>query len=118
MNENKLTFINEEGQEVLCTVLFTFTSDEFGKDYVVFYADSEDDEEQVELMAASYTLNEDGTVKELSEITTDEEWELVEEVLEEFDSQCECDCEECNHEDCDCEDEECSCGCGCHHHHE
>ena len=66
MNENKLTFIDENGQEVPCTVLFTFESEEFGKNYVIFYADT--DEEEVELMAASYTLNEDGTVKELQEI--------------------------------------------------
>ena len=122
MNENKLTFIDENGQEVPCTVLFTFESEEFGKNYVIFYADT--DEEEVELMAASYTLNEDGTVKELQEIENDDEWELIEEVLEEFDNECDCedcDCEDCDCEDCDhedCDDEECECHCGCHHHHE
>lgn len=114
MNDNKLTFINEDGQEVLCTVLFTFNSEEFGKDYVIFYEDFEDDSEdgEIELMAASYTLKEDGTIGELNEIENDDEWALIEDVLEQFDE--ECNCEECHHEDCD---DDCECGCGCHHDH-
>lgn len=112
MNENKLTFIDDNGEEVICTVLFTFNSEEFGKDYVIFYADGEEDE--VELMAASYTLTEDGTIKELTEIVNEDEWALIEEVLQEFDESC--DCEECNCEDEECDCEEGHCNCGCHHH--
>ena len=31
MEDNKLTYIDENGNEVLCEVLFTFESEEFGK---------------------------------------------------------------------------------------
>lgn len=104
-NENRLTYVDENGNEILCEVLFTFESEEFNKNYVVFYEVGQDDEEGIEVMAASYVPTEDG-IGELSAIETDEEWELVEEVLQQFDE--ECDCEECG--------DECGEGCACHHH--
>lgn len=110
-NDNRLTYVDEEGNEILCEILFTFDSDEFQKSYVVFYpVGTEDDEDGVEVMAASYIPTEEG-VGELSEIETDEEWKLIEDVLEQFDDECDCD------DDCDCDDEcECGEGCSCHHH--
>jgi len=41
--DNKLTFIDENGNEVLCEILFTFESEEFGKNYVLFYPVSQAD---------------------------------------------------------------------------
>ena len=35
--DNKLTYIDDNGNEVLCEILFTFHADEFNKDYVLFY---------------------------------------------------------------------------------
>jgi len=108
--ENHLTFIDEQGNEVLCEILFTFNSEEFNKNYVLFYpVGSEDEDGSIEVMAASYVESEDGTCGELQDVTTDEEWELIEEMLESFS---ECDCEDCEEE---CEDEDhCCC---CHHDH-
>ena len=108
--DGQLTIIDSEGNEKLCQILFTLESEEFGKKYVVFYEVSElndvdNDEDEIPLMAASYVETEDGS-GELSEIETDEEWELVEEVLQQFDE--ECDCEECG--------DECGEGCACHRH--
>ena len=34
-NDNKLTYIDENGNEVLCEVLFTFESEETNKNYMV-----------------------------------------------------------------------------------
>ena len=86
MEDNKLTFIDEKGNEVLCEILFTFHSDEFGKDYVLFYPVGEEDEEgNINIMAASY-VEADGGEGELSEITTEEEWKLIEETLEAFEA--------------------------------
>ena len=115
-NENRLTFIDEEGNEVLCEILFTFNSEEFKKNYVLFYpVGSEDENGDIEVMAASYIENEDGTCGELSAVETEEEWQLIEEMLETF-SEEECDCEECDCEECDCEEGECEEGhCCCHH---
>ena len=84
MEDNKLTFIDENGNEVLCEILFTVHSDEFGKDYVLFYpVGGEDEEGNVEVMAASY-IESDGGSGELSEITTEEEWEFIAETLEAY----------------------------------
>lgn len=103
--ENQLTFIDEQGNEVLCEILFTFNSEEFNKNYVLFYpVGSEAEDGSIEVMAASYVEAEDGTCGELQDVTTDEEWELIEEMLESF-SEEECDCEECE------EDEEHCCCC-------
>ena len=46
MKEERMTFniTNDEGQEVECEVLFTFESDETGKNYMV-YTDNTVDEE-------------------------------------------------------------------------
>ena len=35
--ENNITVVDEEGNEQLCEVLFTFDSEEFGKSYVLYY---------------------------------------------------------------------------------
>ena len=130
---NQLTIIDAEGNEVLCEILFTYHSDEFNKDYVIFYPvealNSED--EQLELMAASFVEGEDGG--ELSEITTDEEWQMIEDVLAEYEESLEqhahgCCCHnhdggcekeecECDHDGCKKEDEE-EHHCCCRHHHE
>lgn len=105
--ENKLTFIDEQGNEVLCEVLFTFSSEEFNKNYVLFYpVGSEDEDGSINVMAASYKETEDGA-GDLEEITSDEEWNLIEEMLASF---AEDECEEC--EDCDegeCEEGHCCC---------
>ena len=137
--EGQLTIIDNEGNERLCQILFTLESEEFGKKYVIFYPieqlDGEDDE-QVQLMAASFTEGEDGN-GELHEIETDEEWALIEDAVAEFEEsmeaqehhcgcgcdghgcegECECDGEcDCDGE-CEVEEEEHHCGCGhCHHH--
>lgn len=86
MEDNKLTFIDENGNEVLCEILFTVHSDEFGKDYVLFYPLGEEDEDgNIDVMAASFVETEDGQ-GELEEITTEEEWKFVEEALEAYEA--------------------------------
>jgi uncharacterized protein YrzB (UPF0473 family) len=83
--ENHITVIDEEGNEQLCEVLFTFESDKFGKSYVLYYpigADENEDEE-IEIHASSFIPgdNEEG---ELMPIETEEEWDLIEEMLNTF----------------------------------
>lgn len=103
--DNKLVYIDEKGNEVLCEILFTFDSEEFKKSYVLFYPVGEENEDEVEVMAASYKPLEDGSIGELSEIETDEEWNLIEDTLDSFTDD-ECDCEECE-DDCCCGEEDC-----------
>ncbi|HEY8396014.1 MAG TPA: DUF1292 domain-containing protein [Bacilli bacterium] len=124
--ENRLTFIDEDGNEVLCEILFTFESKEFNKNYVLFYPVGSD-EDEIEVMAASYVPAEDGE-GELMPIETAEEWQMIEEVLDQFseeeldeeaeededlDDECDCEDEECDcEEECECEDDD---DCDCHH---
>ena len=97
--EGQLTIIDAEGNEKLCQILFTLESEEFGKNYVVFYPieSIEDDEsEQIQLMAASFKENEDGT-GELSEVETNEEWALLESAVAQYEEQMEEEDECCCH---------------------
>lgn len=116
--ENTLTLVDEKGNETLCEILFTFHSETFNKDYVVFAVPGDEESEEQEVSAASY-VEKDGNVGDLHEIETDEEWAEVEEMLGSFLDE-ECDCDECHCEDCDCEDcngeHECCDGECCHHH--
>ncbi len=107
--ENQLIFIDEEGNEVLCEILFTFESKEFNKNYVLFYPIASEDSEDIEIMAASYVPDKDGN-GELQAIETDEEWDLIEDVLAQFDEEhdhdCDCQGEGCEDHDHDCEEHE------------
>ncbi|MBY0096278.1 DUF1292 domain-containing protein [Mesobacillus maritimus] len=84
--ENNITVVDENGNEQLCEVLFTFDSEEFGKSYVLYYpiGAEEDDEEEIEIHASSFTPTEDGQDGELMPIESDEEWDMIEEMLETF----------------------------------
>lgn len=134
LKENQLVFVDENQNEVLCDILFTYESEEFGKSYVFFTpVGSEDEEGRREVAVASFVQTEDGA-GELEPVTTDEEWDMLEEVLESYieeteegcgcgcgceDGECHCEDGECNCEDgeCDCEkDDEEECCCCCHHH--
>lgn len=112
LNDEQLVFTDEQGNEVLCDIIFTYHSEEFNKDYVFFAQNgSEDEDGKVEVGVASYIPTGD-SIGELNAVESDEEWDMLEEVFNQYalDSECDdCDCEEC--------DDECDCGCDCCHHH-
>ena len=84
--QENITVVDENGNEQLCEVLFTFTSDEFGKSYVLYYpiGAEEDENEEIEIHASSFTPNEEGEDGELLPIESDEEWDMIEEMLGTF----------------------------------
>ncbi|MEC2078445.1 DUF1292 domain-containing protein [Metabacillus fastidiosus] len=84
--EKQITVIDEDGNEQLCEVLFTFESEEFNKSYVLYYplGSDNDDEEEMEIHASSFSPSADGEDGELEPIETEEEWDLVEEMLNTF----------------------------------
>ena len=86
MKEEVMTFkvISDEGKEVECEVLFTFESDDFGKSYVLVYPAGVPEGDEIELQAYSYVENADGTEGDLEPIETEEEWDMIEEVLNTF----------------------------------
>jgi uncharacterized protein YrzB (UPF0473 family) len=75
LDSNSMYVKDEQGNDKRMIILFTFDSDDYGKQYVVFQ-----DPENVEEIFAS-AFNEQG---ELLPIESDEEWDMVEEVIATF----------------------------------
>lgn len=79
-----ITLVDEEGNEELYQILLTFESEEYGKSYVLVYPATADEEEEIELFAFSYDDPDEGLEGQLDDIETDEEWDMIEEVLGAF----------------------------------
>ena len=75
--EDKNTFkiVNDNGEEIMCDVLFTFDSEETKKSYIVYTDNSKDDEGNVQVFASIYDPNVED--QKLEPITTDQEWNLI-----------------------------------------
>ena len=84
MKEERMTFniTNDEGQEVECEVLFTFESDETGKNYMVYTDNTVDEEGNTKVYASIYNPDEEDQT--LQPIETDKEWTLIETILNEL----------------------------------
>ena len=86
-NDQQITLIDDKGNEELYNVLFTFDSEDYDKSYVLLYPEgAEDDDDEVQIEAFSYTPNENGDAAsgDLFPIEADDEWSMVEEVLNTF----------------------------------
>jgi uncharacterized protein YrzB (UPF0473 family) len=75
---NVLLFTGKDGSQMVFKVLFTYHSDNFNKDYAVFY--NEKDENH--LIAYSFDEN-----KTLSSLESDEEYAELEEALKKYDEE-------------------------------
>ena len=73
-----LQLTTEDGKEVNADILFTHHSDEFNSDYVVFVVEGSS-----EANAARYVADSE-TSGHLEAVQTDAEWQLLEELLEEY----------------------------------
>lgn len=84
--EKHITVVDENGNEQLHEVLFTFDSEEFNKSYVLYFpvGAEEDENEEIEIHASAYVQNEEGEEGSLQPIETDEEWDMIEEMLNTF----------------------------------
>lgn len=83
-DDELITLVDEEGNEELYKILITFESDEFEKSYVLLYPAVETDAEETELFAFSYEDPDAGLEGQLEDIETEEEWNMIEEVLGAF----------------------------------
>lgn len=79
-----ITLVDEEGAEELYQILLTFESDEFEKSYVLVYPAGADEDEEVEIFAFSYDDPDEGLEGQLDDIETEQEWDMIEEVLGAF----------------------------------
>ncbi|WP_099158607.1 DUF1292 domain-containing protein [Virgibacillus ndiopensis] len=73
---------DENGEEHLFEVLFTFDVDQTNQSYIAVVPVEQKDDEEVEVYAFRYEENEkDDNDLSLFPIDSDEEWEMVEEML-------------------------------------
>lgn len=79
-DNNKFTVIGENGEEIVCEVLFTFESEETKKNYMVYTDNTTDEDGNVKVYASIFDPNAEKT--ELIPIETDREWKIIETILE------------------------------------
>lgn len=85
--QERIVIPDEEGNEHLFDVLFTFDVDETEKSYIVLTEAMKENEEEEEVEVFAFEYKEDG--KDDSDITlipieTESEWDMVEEMIETF----------------------------------
>ena len=78
-NVNSFKYVNEDGKEIVCDILFTFDSDETKKSYIVYTDNSRDAEGNVQFFATIYSPNDEKL--KLSPIETEQEWKIIETIL-------------------------------------
>ncbi|HWL23030.1 MAG TPA: DUF1292 domain-containing protein [Ureibacillus sp.] len=79
MDNQFISLLTDDGKEAQGKVVFTFDSEEHS--YVLYSLLDENGEESSEISALRYELGEDGEMTNFSSLETDEEWDMVEEVL-------------------------------------
>ncbi|AEV95017.1 DUF1292 domain-containing protein [Pediococcus claussenii] len=84
--EQQITLVDDHGNEELYNVLFTFDSEDYGRSYVLLYPSESAEDEEVDIQAYAFTPdeNQDLGEGELIPIESDDEWDMVEEVLNTF----------------------------------
>ena len=71
--------LDENGNEIIYDVLFTFESDETNKNYIVYTDNSKDEEGNIQVYASIYDpKNPKG---KLEAIETEKEWKVIETIL-------------------------------------
>ena len=79
MERKIFSMIDENGEEKIYDVLFTFKNDETGKCYIVYTDGSRDESGNIQVFASVY--DPDDPTGKLEAITTDKEWEVIESIL-------------------------------------
>lgn len=85
--DNTFTIINDKGEEVQCEVLFTYTNEETGYDYIAYTDHTSDEDGNTKVYASIFNPEEENPV--LLPIETEEEWALIEGILESLTNDCE-----------------------------
>lgn len=79
MENNTFKVINNEGKEITCDILFTFDSDETKKSYIVYTDNSKDESGNIQVYASIYDPKMENP--KLDPIETDQEWKIIETIL-------------------------------------
>ena len=80
MKKNTFSMLDEHGNEVVYDVLFTFESEETGKNYIVYTDNHKDETGNIEVYASIYDPNDPQS--KLEAIQTEKEWKVIETILE------------------------------------
>ncbi|ANZ58327.1 hypothetical protein BGL34_00500 [Fructilactobacillus lindneri] len=83
----QITLIDEKGNEILYNELFTFSSDDFGRSYILMYPATDEGNESINIEAYALPKGSDPTAPQdgdLEPIEDDAEWEMVQETLNTF----------------------------------
>ncbi|USS85185.1 DUF1292 domain-containing protein [Fructilactobacillus myrtifloralis] len=83
----QITLIDEDGNEILYNELFTFSSDDYGRSYILMYPAAEAGNDSINIEAYALPKGADPTAPDdadLEPIESDAEWEMVQETLNTF----------------------------------
>ena len=80
MKKNSFSMLDENGNEIVYDVLFTFESEETNKNYIVYTDNSRDEKGNIEVYASIY--HPEDPKGKLEAIETDKEWKIIETILE------------------------------------
>ena len=80
MKKNTFSMLDENGNEVVYDVLFTFESEETKKNYIVYTDNTKDETGNIEVYASIYYPNDPQS--KLEAIETEKEWKVIETILE------------------------------------
>ncbi len=80
MKKNTFSMLDENGNEVVYDVLFTFESDETHKNYIVYTDNQRDETGNIEVYASIYYP--DDPHSKLEAIKTEKEWKVIETILD------------------------------------
>lgn len=85
-DQRQITLVDEKGNEELYEILFTFDSEDFNRSYVLLIPAGVQEDEQVDIYPFAYTPDENGdaTSGDLQPIEDDDEWDMVQGVLDVF----------------------------------
>ncbi len=79
MKKNTFSVLDENGQEIVYDVLFTFESEETNKNYIVYTDNSKDEDGNIQVYASIY--NPEDPKAKFEEIQTEKEWKVIETIL-------------------------------------
>ena len=80
MKNNTFSMLDENGNEIVYDVLFTFESEESHKNYIVYTDNKKDESGNIEVYASIYYP--DDPQSKLEAIKIDKEWKVIETILD------------------------------------
>lgn len=80
MQDNTFTMINDSGEEIKCEILFTYENEKTGINYIAYTDNTTDEDGNTKVYASIFYPAQENP--ELLPIETEEEWQLIDSILE------------------------------------